>query len=213
MATRILSTAQLAQLGKAALENANALLTDARVLLEAGSWPRAHALAVLSAEEFGKFYACVVAGTYDESDVDDWKRFWKDFRAHRSKLSSWAGQFVDQLDWGEVGQSGDAQWKRAWDARGDVAKQGDLGKQAAFYVDFKDGNVSVPDLVISEETARTTVDAVGSVVEPAASTFSGDLTASIARGCEIRDLLVEFRNYPSSEAAFTAFLDELLKRH
>lgn len=160
-----LSFAQLAQVARAALDNAGELLSDARLLLDAGRWPRAYALAVPSAEEFGKFYSRVVAGTYAPDDAKAWKEFWNDFTRHPPKFTAWASEFVDSLDWGPVGSEDDAEWKRAWDSRGEVVKTGLAGKMAALYVDFEDGQVRVPDALFSEKTTRTTVAIVARVVE------------------------------------------------
>jgi AbiV family abortive infection protein len=139
-----LSSTQLAQLARAALDNASGLLSDARVLLEAGRWPRAYALVILSAEEFGKFYSCVVAAAYEPDDVAAWASFWRDFTSHRPKFTAWTGQFVDLLDWGPVGSEGDAEWKRAWDDRKHTVEVGLNGKLASLYVDFKNGKVKYP---------------------------------------------------------------------
>ena len=46
---------------QACLHNAGDLLTDARLLLEAGRAPRAHALATLAFEETGKAFICIPA--------------------------------------------------------------------------------------------------------------------------------------------------------
>lgn len=51
----------LVTLLQACLHNAGDLLTDARLLLEAGQAPRAHALATLAFEETGKAFICIPA--------------------------------------------------------------------------------------------------------------------------------------------------------
>ncbi len=45
---------QLRQLAQAAAQNATDLAADARLLLDAGRFPRAYALATLALEELGK---------------------------------------------------------------------------------------------------------------------------------------------------------------
>jgi AbiV family abortive infection protein len=92
-----LNTAQLAELARTTLDNARSLLVDAHLLLDAGRWPRAYALAVLAAEEYGKFEACVVAGSYEQADEESWKQFWRDFVLHKPKLTTWAGTLVSGL--------------------------------------------------------------------------------------------------------------------
>jgi AbiV family abortive infection protein len=205
-----LSAPQRAQLARAALDNAAELLSDARVLLEAGRWPRAYALAVLSAEEFGKFHSCVVAGSYESDDAAAWAGFWRKFTSHRPKLTTWAGQLVDLLDWGPVGSKGDAEWKRAWDDRKHTVDVGLNGKLASLYVDFDNGKVNIPRDLLTEETARVTVDAVAAVVEPATVSFRGDLTLLVTPRPEIRALFTKMREAKTQhdrQVAAQAFLD------
>lgn len=73
---------QLRHLAHAAAQNAGDLAADARLLLEAGRFPRAHALAVLALEELGKMVLCheVLDG---ELDDDGFRREWS---KHPSKL-------------------------------------------------------------------------------------------------------------------------------
>jgi AbiV family abortive infection protein len=73
---------QLRALRQAARQNAVDLAADARLLLDAGRFPRAYALAVLALEELGKGERCrdVLAGELDE------KRFRKEWRSHVPKL-------------------------------------------------------------------------------------------------------------------------------
>ena len=74
----------LAKLTQAALFNARDLLGDARKLADAGSWPRAHALAVLALEETGKAGICVQAmGPLNQRTPEE---FWKAFKSHEEKL-------------------------------------------------------------------------------------------------------------------------------
>ena len=68
---------------RAALANAKDLLNDAQLLADAGSFPRALALATLSWEELSKADLCAMAmGLPIPSDY-----FWENFRNHEGKLS------------------------------------------------------------------------------------------------------------------------------
>jgi AbiV family abortive infection protein len=73
---------QLRQLAQAAVQNATDLAADARLLLDAGRFPRAHALATLALEELGKVVLCkeVLAGRLDD------KSFRREWPNHPSKL-------------------------------------------------------------------------------------------------------------------------------
>jgi AbiV family abortive infection protein len=76
------SATQLRQLAAAAEGNAADLAADARLLLEAGRFARAHALATLALEELGKRTLCneVLAGKLDE------RGFRKAWSNHLAKL-------------------------------------------------------------------------------------------------------------------------------
>lgn len=73
---------QLRQLAHAARDNAAGLVADARLLLDAGRYPRAYALATLAFEELGKMLLCrdALAGTVNEAVF---RREWLD---HAAKL-------------------------------------------------------------------------------------------------------------------------------
>ena len=72
---------QIRQLAQAAAQNAVDLAADARFLLDAGRFPRAHALATLALEELGKMELCqvVLEGKLDENDFrQEWSNhLWK----------------------------------------------------------------------------------------------------------------------------------------
>jgi AbiV family abortive infection protein len=72
---------QLRQLAEAAAQNAVDLAADARLLLDAGRFPRAHALATLALEELGKMDLChqVLAGRLDDKGFrQEWSNhLWK----------------------------------------------------------------------------------------------------------------------------------------
>lgn len=73
---------QLRQFAQAAAQNATDLAADARLLLDAGRFPRAHALATLALEELGKMELChvMLAGGLDD------KSFRQEWLNHPSKL-------------------------------------------------------------------------------------------------------------------------------
>lgn len=159
-----LTRPQLAQLARAALDNSGALLDDARLLLTFKRWPRAHVLAILAAEEFGKFYLCVVAGLQLESaDAAPWTKFWSKFSDHKPKFAAWYAQYVDEQDWGPVGSAGDEEWLRAWDSRKGKAGNNNRDKQAGLYVDFDLGTTALrePAELFSEGGATQMVQIQG----------------------------------------------------
>ncbi|WP_406630016.1 AbiV family abortive infection protein [Amycolatopsis sp. WGS_07] len=177
---RRLTRPQLMALAQAALDNAVGLLDDARILLEMRRWPRACSLAVLAAEEYGKFYLSVVTALQLKTATTEiWTKFWKDFGGHQPKYTNLIGQFVDSQDWGPVGGPGDAEWLNAWNSRSQRAADSDKLKQKGFYVDVDRGTGAVltPTQSIDEDSAIQQVETVESVVRRHAALFSGGLTS------------------------------------
>ncbi|MDQ6920239.1 MAG: AbiV family abortive infection protein [Actinomycetota bacterium] len=202
----------LAQLARAALDNASDLLDDAEVLLAAQRWPRAYSLAILAAEEFGKFMSCVVAGSYEADDRDKWRQFWRNFRDHSPKMTLWAGHFVDMQDWGPVGSQGDREWAEAWASRQEMVTTALAGKMAGLYVDCQRGEISIPREQLGERTARETVFIVAAVLKPAVIHYAGDLTSLVSPPPEFRQLIArgERAKTPAERAAAAAALQGFL---
>ncbi len=201
-----LTGAQLAELAEAALENANDLLDDARVLLENQRWARAYALAVLAAEEIGKFQLCIVAASYEPTDIRAWANYWKNFITHGPKLTNWIGQLIDSLDW-DFTTEGQSPWAREWDARKKSAAIVLELKMAGFYVDFSEEHVRRPSQLVDEKTAKTTWEAIAFVIRSVTARFAGDLSVLFgpqaqALGGALREMLTN----PPSE------LRELMNR-
>lgn len=73
------------ELAKALLTNGDALLSDARYLLDGGRRARAAALALIAMEEFGKIYACLNAIAGEAELPSATSRSW---RNHRDKLQT-----------------------------------------------------------------------------------------------------------------------------
>lgn len=191
-----LSSGQLAQLARATLDNAQSLLEDARLLLDAGRWARAYALTILAAEEYGKFESCVIAGSYESDDHDSWKRFWKDFRDHKPKLTTWAGTFVDFVF--TLPTMAHEEWVGAWNNRSEMVLRGLRGKKAAFYVDYTDGEVTCPASEFTEDTATNTFGLVHFMVTIQAQTFQGDLTRLVSPSAELRAVLGDMQRAKSA---------------
>ena len=82
-----LSPAQIADGINAAHRNARRLADDAKLLLDAGSYPTAAAIAALSVEESGK--SSVLRGLALAPTADARRRAWKDYQSHRSKNAAW----------------------------------------------------------------------------------------------------------------------------
>ncbi|MER5387633.1 AbiV family abortive infection protein [Saccharopolyspora sp. NPDC002686] len=176
---RRLTRPQLTALAQAALDNAVELLDDARILLAMQRWPRACSLAILAAEEYGKFYLSVVTALQLETATKEtWTKFWKEFGGHQPKYTNLVEQFVDGQEWGPAGGPGDAEWLIAWNSRSGRAADSDKLKQMGFYVDVDRGTGAVltPAQSIDEDIAIQQVELVESVVRQQATLFSDGLT-------------------------------------
>lgn len=208
---------QLVELARAALNNSGALLDDAQLLLVAGRWPRAYGIAVLAAEEFGKFMLCATTTlSLDSADAASWSNFWKKFRSHQKKFMLWFGQYVDQQNWGPVGSAGDQEWEQAWGSRPHQARLHDLGKQSGLYVNFETDSVQVPAEVIVEETAAQMFAMVASVVGPWTAGAETYLTRLLTPDPKISAMIAEMNalaTIPPEERstdAFDAFVQKYL---
>ncbi len=156
MSRTLPSPERLLKLSRAAIVNAGGLLDDARLLLDAGSWPRAHALGTLALEEFGKAALCVAALQYSEGQS---KKFWSDFVRHQIKLgyalgiartlvASLPSDMVDTITRVEA-----------------EANSGHSEKLAGLYVDLDLDNTTIlPPERIAEATARQVVADAGALI-------------------------------------------------
>lgn len=134
----------LIKLAQAALDNAADLLADARLLAEAGSFPRAHALATLACEELGKEHQCLRALSLPLSPG----AFWDSFKRHREKLGHAHARFM--LHSGETIRSPDLFNTR-------VREQTRLGherKLRGLYVDYADGTLQLPGHITEQEARQ-----------------------------------------------------------
>ena len=82
-----LSTKHVADGMNAAVRNAARLYEDAKTLHEAGRYPSACSLAILSIEEAGKMN--ILRTISAQTDPKALKAAWKDYRSHRAKNASW----------------------------------------------------------------------------------------------------------------------------
>ncbi|MBC7595246.1 MAG: AbiV family abortive infection protein, partial [Kineosporiaceae bacterium] len=150
---------------KALMDNASALIADAHLLLNAGSFGRARSLAVLAQEELGKaiwiydsFSLSWTTGAEEPLMVD---RLAKHGRDHVQKFLE-AFVFGDALApfWGDYesieGPRDDESWEEVAQRRRSeaeaAAKDANLAKQSGFYVDRdKSGAISSPTEIEAEQ--------------------------------------------------------------
>ncbi len=134
---------------KALMDNASALISDAHVLLGAGSYGRARSLTVLAQEELGKALWVYAAFEKAWSEGDETPRavdaLTQHGRSHTKKYLE-AIEFGDELAafWGDYSTMRDGQgdgetWEQAWERQQEEAEvaatAANLSKQRGFYVD------------------------------------------------------------------------------
>ena len=144
-------TSDLLALSSAAVLNSSALLTDAERLADAGSYPRAHALATLAEEELGKACLCFLAGMMRGSMMP--KIFWQRFYSHEGKLAAVRG-LSGLLE--EVPIDALALYAKRILATSATSHD---QKMHGLYVDYEDGIVRQPS-DIGEQEARELITAV-----------------------------------------------------
>ncbi len=157
-----LSPRQAGQLARACLENSEALLSDAELLLEHGRHASAVAWALLALEEFGKHMMCSLAATISFDDADAWRDFWRQWRTHPKKLKLAAGRFIDLVV--DTDSGSDDIWRLAYDDLREQIPDINRSKQDAIYVDWKDGKPASPVDSVEYEAASALVGTVGVVV-------------------------------------------------
>jgi len=143
-----LSAEQVAAGINAAKKNAKRLSEDAALLFEAGRFPSAASLAILSIEESGK--VSILRSLALAKTSEDVRDTWRDYRSHTKKNASWllpqlAGQGARKLD----------DFKALFDESSDHPYVLDQLKQIAFYTDcLGRAHWSMPQEVIDESLAK-----------------------------------------------------------
>lgn len=149
---------------RAALVNAKDLLNDAQLLVDAGSFPRALALAILSWEELSKADLCALAIGLPEITPD---YFWDHFRDHEDKLSR-VHAFSFLLRPEPIGSMEEYAKK----VKGQSKSTKGL-KERGLYVDYRRGKILLPSQ-IGERAAREQIKIVREALAFADEAFSGE---------------------------------------
>ena len=146
-----LSASQVADGMNAACRNARRLADDAKLLLDAGRYPTAASIAVLSIEESGK--KSVLRGLAFAPNKEARRSAWRDYRLHRNKNAAWilpdlvakGARDLDSL-------------RPATDASAGHTALLDQVKQIGLYADcLGDAHWSEPEKVIDENMSRSLV--------------------------------------------------------
>jgi AbiV family abortive infection protein len=145
------SPAELLRLAVAALANARDLVVDAERLADAGSFPRAFALAALGFEETGKSQLCTLAlAMHSSSYRFDSRDLWEQFANHKPRLRRVGGFYDLFLD-----TSSTVADLMATNPHESAALHN--RRLRATYVDYGNGQLLTPSDV-TEREARTLIE-------------------------------------------------------
>jgi AbiV family abortive infection protein len=148
----LLTPAQVAEGIRAAEANAVRLAKDARLLMEAGSFPTAASIAILAIEEAGKV-SILRSLSLARSEVEA-NATWKEYRSHTRKNAAWllpqlAAQGANKLE----------DLRPLFDEGAEHPYLLDRLKQLGFYTDcLGKANWSSPNAAISTEMATALVE-------------------------------------------------------
>ena len=207
-----LTREQIMAVADAAASNASDLLAEARLLLDAGRHARAHALAVLALEEFGK-HGLSVVGLLQSGDKEFWARYWSAFRSHNLKLrqARILVQLVEELgDIDEIEHLDRSAFRRRIDEWCDSEH---FRRMHGLYVEVAaDGSISKPMDAITPEEARAVLDDVELVVQ-FAKRYQEAMRGVEAEGWDGFDRLVARGEPPYTVAEARRKLKELRESH
>lgn len=127
--------------------NANRLIADARVLIDAGRFPSAAALAILAIEERGK---ALILNRMAIVPPDKLNATWREYRSHRAKNAAWAMPLL-LADGARTMKD----FAPLVDKNADHTAMLDALKQLAFYTDcLGEKHWSTPEEVIEADLAK-----------------------------------------------------------
>jgi len=215
--TEALTPRLLGKLARAALDNASDLLSDAEVLLKEGRYPRALALTVLAAEEFGKHMMCMSAVGLDLADESEVKKFWKRFRSHAAKYQNWHGQLIDYIainpeePWNPEGTGPDL-WDEMWQDMPKIVEFAMDQKMSALYVDARNGEPTSPSDLASADLVPNVWESVSLIVKRFGSLWDGaDLAEHLERTAprmqKLREVMVKAKEKSDPSDAVEVFRD------
>jgi AbiV family abortive infection protein len=155
-----LTVMQVADGMNAAIDNAQRLAVDARLLLGSERWPTAASLAALSIEESGKV---AILRRFLTEPPESVQVLWKEYRTHAKKNLNWI-----LPDLVAKGARRLEELRPIVDGSSDHPQVLDAVKQIGFYTDcFVEGRWSTPSAVVDEALAKSLV-ATAEVLVPRA---------------------------------------------
>lgn len=137
--------AQLIDLAAKCLENVEALVNEAELLLDHGHYSRCAFLSFIAGEEVGKHIMLLSVTVRQACGPVDWGQFWRRFRNHKEKSS--------MIDLVESVALTEGPYKKILDSLSTKAFLMEQCKLSALYVDFMAGEIRSPAQLISPSLA------------------------------------------------------------
>jgi AbiV family abortive infection protein len=166
----------VAEYGRAALQNAQDIIGDARLLLDHGRKPRACALAVLAREEAAKAIVCCILPMLPDEAIEHFAwPFAQINRTHSLKLEM-AGVIAHVLEFFMGGPDAPSRYPSELEVLAADAKTDNSRKQQGFYVGFQDGKILLPS-GLSDQDAITEIERAAAIIAIAVQflEFTSDL--------------------------------------
>ena len=174
-----MSAVEARKFWKALVDNASALISDARLLLAAESYGRARSLTVLAQEELGKALWIYDAFERAWSDGDDSPRAVSVLRQHGrnhtkkyleavvygDELASFWGDYSSMSSFMREGEPREAAWDRRKKEAEAAAVKANLAKQRGFYVDRDDDGAVLSPTSVETGTVAQDLQTAAQVVE------------------------------------------------
>lgn len=142
----------------ATLENAHELVVEAEILLNAGKWARAYALATFAIEEAGKAWRAHEQFHFDPKA--------KVARLHHVRKLAAANEMLSLFY--QVNERGQVDFDELYSEENELIAEDDFNaRMAGLYVDFVNGEVVGGPNTMSADRAHITVAGAGEVVHVA----------------------------------------------
>lgn len=142
-----------------ALKNARRLISDAKLLYDAGRYPSSTALAILAIEEAGK--VGILRGVALCRSESELKMFWRDYRTHTSKNRLW--RFPELVT---KGANKIDDFSQLFNESSEHSFILDNLKQVSFYTDcLGDAHWSLPENVVEKDLAEQFIK-IAEIVTP-----------------------------------------------
>lgn len=142
---------------KKALQNAQSLYEDAKLLFDNNRWPRSFFLSQIATEELGKYGFIITSSIWAAHGSLDWNHFRKRFTNHKDKIKHFL--LFEDLCHGNLSDDFFENFTENRDADRRDADSLEKIKMASLYFDLdEDGVVSLPENIITKDLCELSLN-------------------------------------------------------